>query len=38
MWLDGIVVEVQQHKQVINKSAHVVLEVNLRGEKEVLGL
>lgn len=38
VWLDGIVVKVQQHKQVIKKSAHVVLGVNLRGEKEVLGL
>ncbi|MGH8078475.1 MAG: IS256 family transposase, partial [Lysobacter sp.] len=38
VWLDGIVVKVQQNKQVINKSAHVVLAVNLRGEKEVLGL
>jgi transposase-like protein len=38
VWLDGIVVKVQQHKQVVNKSAHVVLGVNLRGEKEVLGL
>jgi len=38
VWLDGITVKVQQHKQVINKSAHVVLGVNLRGEKEVLGL
>lgn len=38
VWLDGIVMKVQQHKQVINKSAHVVLGVNLRGEKEVLGL
>jgi len=38
VWLDGIVVKVQQHKQVINKSAHVVLGANLRGEKEVLGL
>ncbi|MFZ1796853.1 MAG: IS256 family transposase [Dokdonella sp.] len=38
VWLDGIVVKVTQHKQVINKSAHVVLGVNLRGEKEVLGL
>lgn len=38
VWLDGIVVKVQQHKQVIHKSAHVVLGVNLRGEKEVLGL
>lgn len=38
VWLDGITVKVQQHKQVLNKSAHVVLGVNLRGEKEVLGL
>ena len=38
VWLDGIVVKVQQHKQVTHKSAHVVLGVNLRGEKEVLGL
>ncbi|KOR47714.1 transposase [Xanthomonas oryzae] len=38
MWLDGIVVKVQQNKQVVNKPAHVVLAVNLRGEKEVLGL
>jgi len=38
VWLDGIVIKVSQHKQVINKSAHVVLGVNLRGEKEVLGV
>lgn len=38
MWLDGIVVKVQHNKQVVNKAAHVVLAVNLRGEKEVLGL
>ena len=38
VWLDGIMVKVQQNKQVINKSAHVVLGVNLRGEKDVLGL
>ena len=38
VWLDAIVVKVQQNKQVINKSMHVVLGVNLRGEKEVLGL
>jgi len=36
--LDGIVIKVQHNKQVVNKSAHVVLGVNLRGEKEVLGL
>jgi len=38
VWLDGIVVKVQQDRHVINKSAHVVFGVNLRGEKEVLGL
>lgn len=38
VWLDGIVIKVQQNKQVVNKSAHVVLGVNLQGEKEVLGL
>ncbi|UUC39950.1 IS256-like element IS1113 family transposase [Xanthomonas oryzae pv. oryzae] len=38
VWLDGIVVKVQHNKQFINKAAHVVLGVNLRGEKEVLGL
>ncbi|MGX8280337.1 IS256 family transposase [Xanthomonas oryzae] len=38
VWLDGIVVKVQHNKQVINKAAHVVLGVNLRGEKEVLGM
>lgn len=38
VWLDGIVIKVHQGKQVINKSVHVVLGVNLCGEKEVLGL
>ncbi len=38
VWLDGLVVKVRQNKQVINKSAHVALGVNLQGEKEVLGL
>lgn len=38
VWLDGIVVKVLHNKQVINKSAHGVLGVNLRGKKEVLGL
>jgi len=38
VWLDGLVVKVRHNKQVINKSAHVVLGVNLRGEKEVLDL
>jgi transposase-like protein len=34
VWLDGIVVKVHHGKQVANKSAHVVLGVNLKGEKE----
>jgi len=36
--LDGLVVKVHRGKQVLNLSAHVVLGVNLHGEKEVLGL
>lgn len=38
VWLDGLVLKVRQGKQVVNKSAHIVLGLNLRGEKEVLGL
>ena len=38
VWLDGITLKVHQGKQVVNKSAHVVLGVNLAGQKEVLGL
>ena len=38
VWMDGIVIKVQQDKQVINKAAHIILGINLRGEKEVLGL
>jgi transposase-like protein len=38
LWLDGLTVKIHHGKQVTNKSAHVVLGVNLRGEKEVLGL
>jgi len=38
VWLDGIVVKVQQDRRVINKSVHVVLGVTLQGKKEVLGL
>lgn len=37
LWLDGMVLKVRHGKQVINKSAHIVLGLNLRGEKEVLG-
>lgn len=38
VWLDGLVLKIRQGKQVLNKSAHVVLGLNLRGEKEVLGV
>lgn len=38
IWMDGISIKIQQDKRVINKSAHIILGVNLRGEKEVLGL
>jgi transposase-like protein len=38
LWLDGLSIKIHHGKQVTNKSAHVVLGVNLRGEKEVLGL
>lgn len=38
VWLDGLVLKVRHGKQVVNKSAHIVLGLNLRGEKEVLGM
>lgn len=38
VWLDGIVLKVRQGKQVTNRCAHVVLGLNLRGQKEVLGI
>jgi len=38
VWLDGLVLKVRQGKQVVNKSAHVVLALNLVGQKEVLGI
>jgi transposase-like protein len=38
VWLDGIVVKVHHGKQVTNKAVHIVLGVNLHGQKEVLGL
>lgn len=38
LWLDGLVLKVRHGKQVVNKSAHIVLGLNLRGEKEVLGM
>lgn len=38
VWLDGLVLKVRHGKQVVNKSAHIVLGLNLHGEKEVLGV
>jgi len=38
IWLDGLVLKVRHGKQVTNRCAHVVLGLNLRGEKEVLGI
>ena len=38
LWLDGLVLKVRHGKQVVNKSAYIVLGLNLRGEKEVLGM
>jgi putative transposase len=38
MWLDAIVVKVRENGKVINKAIHLVLAVNLNGEKELLGM
>lgn len=38
VWMDGLVLKVRHGKQVTNRCAHVVLGLNLRGEKEVLGV
>ena len=38
IWLDGLVLKVRHGKQVANRCAHVALGLNLRGEKEVLGV
>lgn len=38
VWLDGLVLKVRQGKQVVNKSAHVVLGLDLVGQKDVLGI
>lgn len=36
--LDVIVLKVRQGKQIANRCAHAVLGLNLRGQKEVLGI
>ncbi len=38
MWLDAIVVKVRENGRVINKAIHLVLAINLKGEKELLGM
>jgi putative transposase len=38
MWLDAIIVQVRENGRVINKAIHLVLAVNLNGEKERLGM
>jgi putative transposase len=38
VWMDAIVVKVRDNGRVINKAIHLVLAVNLDGEKELLGM
>lgn len=38
VWVDGISLKVRQERQVGNHSCHVILAVNMQGEKEVLGI
>ncbi len=38
VWLDAIIVKVRENGKVVNKAIHLVLALNLRGEKELLGL
>jgi putative transposase len=38
VWMDAIVVKVRENGRVINKAIHLVLALNLKGEKELLGL
>jgi transposase-like protein len=38
VWIDGIVVKVRNDKHVENRAAHVVLAVNMEGQKDVLGI
>ena len=38
IWRDGLVLKARHGKQVANRCAHVALGLNLRGEKEVLGV
>jgi putative transposase len=38
VWMDAIVVKVRENGRVINKAIHLVLALNLKGEKELLGM
>jgi putative transposase len=38
VWMDAIVVKVRDSGRVINKAIHLVLGLNLKGEKELLGM
>lgn len=38
VWMDAIIVKVRENGRVINKAIHLVLAVNLKGEKELLGI
>ena len=38
VWMDAIIVKVRENGRVINKAIHLVLAVNLQGEKELLGM
>lgn len=38
VWTDGLVVKVRENGRVINKALHLVLALNLKGEKELLGM
>jgi len=38
VWMDAIVVKVRENGRVINKAIHLVLAINLNGEKELLGM
>jgi putative transposase len=38
VWMDAIIVKVRENGRVINKAIHLVLAINLNGEKELLGM
>lgn len=38
VFMDGIVVKVRDGQRIVNKSIHIVLGINLKGNKELLGL